>query len=119
MTDETNDTITETTPTYEFDAVPMTELAKTSKGADPKAVALGQAILAAVTVDTAQGDRERYEDRKGAVNRAAVIKRAIKAAGGAPAGHTIGTRIGATAEGFRVIITLTSTPASAKGGKGK
>lgn len=89
-----------------FDSIAVTDLPKATKGADPERIALGAALLAVLTPDTAAGDVERFAERKDAVKRAAVLRRAILAAGGAPDGTTIGTQIDATADGFRAIVRM-------------
>ena len=105
MTDETTATVDET-PAPAFDAIPIAELPKSVKGASPERIALGNALLTALSPDTAAGDRERFADRKGASKRAAVLRRAIGAAGGAPKGTTFGTQIATTGDGYYVIARL-------------
>lgn len=114
MTDDTtNDATSDEPPAFAFELIPVAELATAAKGADPESIALGTAVLAAVTVEQAAGDPLRFDDRKAAVNRVAVIKRAVRAAGGAPAGHKIATKIRATASGYQVAIILAVIPADA------
>lgn len=104
-----------TAPT--FDAIPIDDLPTTVKGTDPASIALGVAVIGAIDPKTAAGDAERFGERKGAVNRAAVIKRGIRAAiasGTAlPDGYTFGTRILAGADGYRVAVLLVK-PSKAK-----
>lgn len=104
-------------PAFTFDAIPIDDLPTTAKGTDPASIALGVAALGAISPKIAAGDSERFDDRKGAVNRAAVIKRGIRAAITAgtalPDGYTFGTRIIAGADGYRVAIVLVK-PSKAK-----
>lgn len=108
MTEQTETNDTSAAPA--FDAIPVADLPTPTKGASPERLALGTALLGALTAgQTAAGDRERFADRKDASKRAAVLRRAITAAGGVPKGTTFGTQIAASAEGFYVIARLDKT----------
>ena len=107
MTDET------TTTAPAFEAIAIDDLPSAPKGSDPASIALGQSVLAVANATTAAGDGLRFADRKDAVNRAAVIKRGVRAAGGAPDGMKVATRILPGTDGFRVAILLVKATAKA------
>lgn len=90
-----------------FEPVPIADLPKSApKGMDPASIALGLALLAVLTSDTAARDPMAHALRKDAINRAAVLKRVVRAAGGVSDGFRLGTRILAAADGFHVVATL-------------
>jgi hypothetical protein len=104
-----------------FEAIALDDLPSAPKGSDPASVALGNAVLAVANATTAAGDPlPPFADRKDAINRAAVIKRGVRAAGGPSDGMKVATRILASADGYRVAILLVpATPAKPKGNRGR
>lgn len=123
MTEDT--TPTEGTPddapddALAFDAVPIADLAPASSGANAASIALGTALLAVANATTAARDRLRFATRPEAMNRAAVLRRGIVAAGGAPEGFRVSTRIIAGDDGFGVAILLVAKTEPKGKGKGK
>lgn len=105
MTDKNGQEVT-------FSAVAISDLPKAQKSTDPATIALGNAILAVASKDSAALDSIAFAERNDAVNRGAVLKRAVRAAG-LPDGMRVGARVLTREDGFHVAITL-----SAKG-KGK
>jgi hypothetical protein len=90
-----------------FTAVAIADLPKnTPKGADPATIALGTALLSVVDGDTAARDSNLYDLRPDAIKRANAIKRAVKAAGGTPAGQRLATQILPEGDGYRVVARL-------------
>lgn len=109
MTDKNGNTV-------EFTAIPTAELPKVAKSVAPETIALGTAILAVANAQNAAGDSLAYAKREDAVNRGAVLKRAVRAAG-VPDGMTVGARVldSGTDGDDRYRVAITLTPAKAKG----
>lgn len=104
MTDENNNATPNAVPTFE--AVAVADLPKQDRGASPEAVAMGKALLAILSNETGARDPLASKERKQAVNRAQVIKRAVRAAGGVPKGMRLATQIESREDGYHVIATL-------------
>ena len=104
MTEEK--TTEETAAPSPFTAVPLSELPQATIGATPESIALGKALLAIVSKTVAARDSVVNAERKDALNRASVIKRAVAAAGGTPKGTRLSLRTLAGDDGYRVAALL-------------
>lgn len=99
-----------TTEQPTFTAIATTDLPAVKKGVDPATIALGNAILAVLTPESAARDGNAYAERNDAVNRGAVLKRAVRSVG-TPNGHTVGVRILSESDGYHVAVTLNAAKA--------
>lgn len=117
MTDETN--TTNAPEGLTFEAVAVADLPKQDRGSSPEQIAMGKALLAVLTPEQGARDPMAHTERTAAVNRAQVIKRAVRAAGGAPDGFRLATQIESREDGYHVIATLAKVTekAAAKGSK--
>ena len=102
----------------EFGTVAIDALPAATKSANAETIALGTALLGAITAGSAAVDPTAYAERKEAVKRAATLKRA-----GAAADKTrhLSSRIYAEGDAWRVAIMDAPVAASdtAPSGKGK
>lgn len=112
MTDETNGN--DAPAAFAFESVAVADLPKQDRGASPEAVAMGKALLAILSDETGARDPLASAERKQAVNRAQVIKRAVRAAGGVPKGMRLATQIESREDGYHVIATLAKATAKGK-----
>lgn len=105
----------------EFGSIEIAALPAPVKSANAETIALGTALLAAITDTAAALDPTTYADRKEATKRAAALKRAAAAA---DKSRHVTSRVYAEDGAWRVAImntppkTESSTPAASGKGKG-